>query len=67
MSHHHKILDYLESYHGGTGPTRGARTLGDGMSLMFPMRSGKPEFEHRFVAEEAYQADLMQFQWSQGF
>ena len=26
----------------GTGRTSGARTLGDGKSLMFPMRSGKP-------------------------
>ena len=42
VSHHHKILDYLESYHGGTGRTRGARTLHDGKSLIFPMRSGKP-------------------------
>ena len=42
MSHHHKILDYLESYHGGTGRTRGARTLCDGKSLIFPTRSGKP-------------------------
>ena len=42
VSYHHKILDYLESYHGGTGRTRGARTLREGKSLIFPMRSGKP-------------------------
>ena len=42
VSHHHKILDYLESYHGGTGRTRGAQTLREGKSLIFPIWSGKP-------------------------
>ena len=42
VSHHHKILNYLESYHGGTGRTRGSadalrREVGD---FHDPVREG---------------------------